>query len=110
MKYIARERNSEVDIITESSMALNFFYGTVIGRLFLKLFVTKTFSNLAALFMNSGLSKFLIKRFVNKNDINMFEYDDRKYKSYNDFFLTPSELWRHKKINHASLKDQKCSF
>lgn len=86
MKYIARERNSEVDIITESSMALNFFYNTFIGRLLLKIFITKPFSNLVALFMNSGLSKFMIKRFINKNDINMFEYDDRKYKSYNDFF------------------------
>jgi phosphatidylserine decarboxylase len=86
MKYIARERNSDVDIITESSMALNFFYNTFIGRLLLKIFITKPFSNLVALFMNSGLSKFMIKRFINKNDINMFEYDDRKYKSYNDFF------------------------
>ena len=43
MKYIARERNSEVDIITESSMALNFFYNTVVGRLLLKLFITKPF-------------------------------------------------------------------
>lgn len=86
MRYISRERNSDVDIITESSMALNFFYNTMIGRLFLKLIITKPFSNLVALFMNSSLSKFMIKRFINKNDINMFEYDDRKYTSYNDFF------------------------
>lgn len=86
MRYISRERNSDVDIITESSKALNFFYNTMVGRLFLKLIITKPFSNLVALFMNSGLSKFMIKRFINKNDINMFEYDDRKYTSYNDFF------------------------
>ena len=86
MTYISRERNSDVDIIKEPSKALRFLYNTVIGRFILKIFITKTFSNLVALFMNSRLSKFMIKRFVDKNDINMFEYDDRKYVSYNDFF------------------------
>lgn len=86
MKYIARERYSDENIITESSWALNFFYGTYLGRLLLKPFVTKTTANLVAKFMNSKLSKCMIKRFVNKNDINVYEYDDRKYNSYNDFF------------------------
>jgi phosphatidylserine decarboxylase len=86
MKYIARERNSKEDIITESPKALNFFYGNFFGRLILRLVITKPISNLVALYMNSGLSRHRIKRFVNKNDINMFEYDDRRYKSYNDFF------------------------
>lgn len=84
--YISRERNSEVNIVTEPSLVLKFLYNTLIGRMILKLLITKPISNLAALFMNSGLSKFMIKRFIDKNDINMFEYDDRKYKSYNDFF------------------------
>ena len=84
--YISRERNSEVNIVTAPSLTLKFLYNTFIGRVILKIFITKWFSNLAALFMNSRLSKFMIKRFIDKNDINMFEYDDRKYKSYNDFF------------------------
>ena len=84
--YISRERNSEVNIVTEPSLTLKFLYNTFIGRLILKVLITKPISNLAGLFMNSPLSKFMIKRFIDKNDINMFEYDDRKYKSYNDFF------------------------
>ena len=84
--YISRERNSEVNIVTEPSLTLKFLYNTFIGRLILKFLITKPISNLAGLFMNSPLSKFMIKRFIDKNDINMFEYDDRKYKSYNDFF------------------------
>lgn len=84
--YISRERNSEVNIVTEPSLTLRFLYNTYIGRLILKVLITKPISNLAGLFMNSSLSKFMIKRFIDKNDINMFEYDDRKYKSYNDFF------------------------
>jgi len=86
MKYIYRERNSEENIITESPWYLDFLYCTILGRLLLKLFVTKTTCNLAAKFMNSKISKYRIKKFINKNDINIFEYDDRKYNSYNDFF------------------------
>ena len=86
MIYISRDRNSDENIVTESSKALNFLYGNFLGRLFLRLLITKPISNLSAVYMNSKFSKHKIKRFVNKNDINMFEYDDRKYKSYNDFF------------------------
>lgn len=87
MRYVARERNSKEDIITESTKTLDFLYNTFIGRIILKLFTTKTFANIVALYMNSGLSKHRIKRFINKNDINVYEYDDKKYKSYNDFFI-----------------------
>ena len=80
MRYVARERNSKEDIITESTKTLDFLYNTFIGRIILKLFTTKTFANIVALYMNSGLSKHRIKRFINKNDINVYEYDDKKYK------------------------------
>lgn len=86
MIYVSRERNSQENIVTESSKALNFFYGNFIGRLLLKPLITKFSCNIVASYMNSKLSKRRIKRFINKNDINVYEYDDRKYKSYNDFF------------------------
>ena len=86
MKYISRDRNSKDNIIMESPKSLDFFYGTFLGRLLLRIMITKPISNLAAVYMNSSLSKHKIKRFVDKNDINVFEYDDRRYKSYNDFF------------------------
>lgn len=87
MKYISRERNSEVDIITESSWTLDFLYSNFITRLLLRPFVTKTFANMSALYMNSRLSKHKINKFIDKNDINVYEYDDKKYSSYNDFFI-----------------------
>ena len=86
MKYIARERNSQENIITESSKTLNFFYGTFLGRVILRIMITKFISNLIALYMNSKLSRRRIKKFINKNDINMFEYEYKNYKSYNEFF------------------------
>ena len=86
MMYISRERNSTENIVTQSPKSLDFLYNTLIGRLILKVLVTKFVSNLVALFMNSRFSKRKIKKFIDKNDINIYEYDDRKYVSYNDFF------------------------
>ena len=86
MKYISRQRNSDVDIVSKSPWTLDFLYSNAITRILLKPFITKPFSNLVALYMNSGLSKHRIKKFIDKNDINIYEYDDKNYTSYNDFF------------------------
>ena len=86
MIYISRERNSKDNIITESSKALNFFYNTFVGRIILKIIITKPISNLIGIYMNSRISKFKIKKFINKNNINTYEYEYKHYKSYNDFF------------------------
>ena len=86
MIYYSRQRNSKENIITESSKALNFFYGTFLGRLILKIMITKPISNLIGIYMNSRLSKHKINKFVDKNNINTFEYEAKNYKSYNDFF------------------------
>ena len=86
MIYISRERNSKDNIITESSRALNFFYNTFVGRVLLKIVICKFVSNIIGSYMNSKLSKKRINKFVEKNDINTFEYEAKNYKSYNDFF------------------------
>lgn len=86
MIYCSRQRNSKENIITESNKALNFFYGNFLGRLLLKIVITKPISNLIGLYMNSSLSKHKINRFVDKNNIDTFEYESKNYKSYNDFF------------------------
>ncbi len=86
MIYYSRQRNSKDNIITESSKTLNFLYGCFLGRLILKIFTRKFFSNLMALYMNSKLSRHRIKRFIDKNNINKYEYELKKYKSYNEFF------------------------
>ncbi len=86
MMYICRERNSKDNIITKSGRSLDFFYRTFLGRLLLKIVISKPISDLGGLYMNSRFSKIKINRFIDKNNINTFEYDDKKYKSYNDFF------------------------
>lgn len=86
MKYIIRNRNSKKNIIIESSKTLNFFYDTFIGRIILKPFISKFFSNLMGKYMNSKYSLKRVDKFIDKNDINVYEYSKQKYSSYNDFF------------------------
>ena len=61
-------------------------YGTFLGRCALKVLVCKFVSNLGGWYMNSGLSKNRIKPFIQENNIDMSQYEDREYQSYNDFF------------------------
>ncbi|MDD2409938.1 MAG: phosphatidylserine decarboxylase [Bacilli bacterium] len=64
-----------------------FFYNTIIGRLLLKLLILNIISKIIGIFLSTRLSKFLIKNFIKKNNINMNDYEDIKYKSFNDFFI-----------------------
>ena len=86
MIYYCRQRNSKENIITESSKTLNFLYGTILGRCILKILTRKFVSNIIGLYMNSSFSKRRINKFIEKNNINKFEYESKNYKSYNDFF------------------------
>ena len=86
MKYLARNRNNKDIIINESSKTLNFLYDSFLGRIILKIFVSKFMSNIIGFYMNSRLSKHKIHKFVKKNNINTFEFEAKNYKSYNEFF------------------------
>ena len=61
-------------------------YGTVIGRCVLKILVCRFVSNIGGWYMNSSLSKHMIKSFIEENKIDMSQYIDKKFTSYNDFF------------------------
>lgn len=70
----------------ENSKSLLFLYNNVFGRIVLKLCTRKWVSTLGGWYMSSSLSKHRIKRFISKNKIDMSEYEDTKYSSFNDFF------------------------
>ncbi|MDO4622250.1 MAG: phosphatidylserine decarboxylase [Eubacteriales bacterium] len=65
---------------------LRFLYETVIGRCILKVLTRPSLSRLAGKFCDSRCSRFLIPGFVRKNHINLREYENRKYESFNQFF------------------------
>lgn len=85
MKYYDLKNNKIIE--EKEAKALNFLYNNFIGRVVLKIMTTKLIAKIYAKYMNSTLSKLKIKRFIKKNNINIDEYIETNYKSFNDFFM-----------------------
>ncbi|MGN1111555.1 MAG: phosphatidylserine decarboxylase [Oscillospiraceae bacterium] len=66
------------------SGALNFLYGTAMGRALLKIAVSPCFSELAAVYRNSPLSRKDIAPFCEKHGITL--ENGAKYRNFNEFF------------------------
>lgn len=66
--------------------SLRFLYEKKLGRACLKVLTRPAVSKVVGCYMNSKASKFMIKSFVRKNNIDLTEYEERRYHSYNDFF------------------------
>ena len=71
----------------KTNSGLKFLYNTIIGRLLLKIVISKKVSNLYAKYMTSSLSKIKINKFIKKNNIDMSEYIEENYSCFNDFFI-----------------------
>lgn len=61
-------------------------YTTVTGRTLLKKLIEPKWSVLMGKFMDSSLSKFMIKLFIYKNNIDLSDYKNENWNSFNDFF------------------------
>ena len=66
--------------------APRFLYGCAFGRLILKLLTGRWLSKLAGHFLDSRLSARLSKGFIEKNGIDITEYEKDKFDSFNDCF------------------------
>lgn len=71
----------------EKSIGLAFLYNSLLGRLLLKLMTNKIITKIYASYMNSKLSILKVNKFIKKNKINMDDYEEEKYLSFNDFFM-----------------------
>ena len=85
MKYIDRQGNINNDDSSQDKL-LRWMYGTPLGRGALKVLVQPWVSNVAGMFLDSSLSTFIIPGFVKSNKINMDDYVEETYLSYNEFF------------------------
>ena len=65
---------------------LSFLYGTPLGRVIVSVMIRPWVSRTAGAVMDSRLSCLAIRPFVKRNQIDMSDYEDRKYRSFNDFF------------------------
>ncbi|MBE6760315.1 MAG: phosphatidylserine decarboxylase [Ruminococcaceae bacterium] len=71
----------------ELSGAQKFFYCNRFGRLLLKgILVRPWVSKLAGWYMDGRMSTMHVKGFIRSNGIDMSDYPERKYRSFNDFF------------------------
>ena len=73
-------------INSKESKPLQFLYNNILGRLVLKVMISHPIANVYAKYMNSRLSIPKIKPFIKKNNIDISEYEEKKYNSFNEFF------------------------
>lgn len=66
--------------------SLDFLYNNSFGRIILKVITLPFVSSVVGAYMNSGLSKARIKKFIAQNNINMDEYEEVQFRSFNEFF------------------------
>lgn len=76
---IVKEDNSQDNL-------LKGIYGSVVGRAFLRVATLPVISRIAGAILSTGLSRIIINPFIKSNNIDMSEYVERDYISYNDFF------------------------
>lgn len=100
IKYILNGKEN----IEKSPKSADFLYQNIIGNLFLKLINKRYFSQIVGSFMNTKLSITLIKKFIKNNNIDMSDYEETKYNSFNEFFT------RKIKINKRIIDNNKDSL
>lgn len=71
----------------DQEKTLSFLYSNKIGRLLTKLLCRRFVSNIGRLYMESSLSKGRISKLIKRNNIDMSEYEEKEYSSFNDFFI-----------------------
>ena len=76
----------KISLNEEKSGAAKFLYRNKLGRGVLKILVRPWVSKTVGRFMDSRLSKPMIKSFIKKNGIDLNDYLGAPYKNYNDFF------------------------
>ncbi len=82
-----KRRDGAVIVTNEKQNALlRRLYGSIAGRMLLKVLTLPVISKAAGAFMDSPLSKPLISGFVRKNNIDTSQYIMTGIRSYNDFF------------------------
>ena len=84
MKWIDRQGNILPD--DSGGRLLNIMYGTAFGRAALGVLTKPFVSNIAGALMDSALSRVFIGGFVKKNGIDVASFEERRYRSFNDFF------------------------
>ncbi len=85
MKYRDRKGN-QFEKTTKQDKFIAQAYDSAIGRGLMKFLSLPVFTKLSRTVLNSRLSSAAVLGFAEKNNIDLFDYEDRMYSSFNDFF------------------------
>lgn len=85
MEYRTRDGQSIRENDSQDAF-LERLYGTRLGRTCVKLLIHPALSELGGRLLSTRLSCFMIRPFIRKNHIDMTQYEQVNYTSYNDFF------------------------
>lgn len=75
-----------VPVYDGQGKAIRFLYEKPIGQQLLKLLILPWVSNSAGWLLDRGISRCLVKPFVEKNHLDLSDYPRQSYCSFNDFF------------------------
>lgn len=87
MSLIYNRRKQRVeDCPVYKNSALEFLYNNALGRIVLKAATCPTISKIYGKYNDTKLSTRKIEKFIKDNKINMNDFENREFKSFNDFF------------------------
>ncbi len=86
MKIYDRKKKEYEEITQYGQEKLGFLYGNPLGRVLLKIAVSPAVSDLYRFLNGRKSSVKKIPGFIEKNHIRMEDFEDREYRSFNDFF------------------------
>ncbi len=83
-----KDRNGNIIASDEKQDGfLSFLYNNFFGRLLTKILCRRFISELGRVYMNSSLSKKRIDKLVKANNIDMNDYEQKEFSSFNEFFI-----------------------
>ena len=85
-KYAIYKRSKHNECVSTQDRVLRLLYGNRAGRMVLGWLIRPEVSKLVGRFMDTGLSRIMINRFIKKNDIDISVCQKNEFDSYNDFF------------------------
>ena len=100
IKIYDRANKKYIDEEQFGQGALNFLYNNALGRIILKIAVNPVISKLIGAYKKSRISKRGIKSLIKDYDIDMSLYEEKEYKSFNDFFTRKIKLDKRPMIDN----------
>lgn len=73
--------------MSNNSRGVGFLYGTILGRLLLKIIMKCHLDCIAVRFLHSSWSKLIVGRYIKKHDIVVMKEEKKSFQSYRDMFL-----------------------